>query len=1367
MNTTKMNLRSVFIWVILFLSITFNTHGIRSIRFSHLTNDNGLPANTIYAICQDYKGFYWIATKGGLCKYDGKNISIYDIETETGSRLFGAQIRHVFEDQQKRLWVVAHRAVNLYDREKDKFTFVGTEDLSKFRRVVYQDEKKNIYIGGPKLITYNESEKRLEPFGTTDEEMVGGIVSSITSDKNQQLWIGNLSGGLTCIDIENGKQSYFTYNSENDFALISNKIMSLYTDQKGNVWIGTEDSGVCYYDVKLKKFLRIKGFPKVCVRAFAEDSDGRMWIGTEDGLFIYDPETGRIIHHKQKYNDKYSLSDNAVYTIFRDRENNMLVGTYFGGINIFSNLYKQFYYYDFGYSENFLSGKAVRQIIGGKDGNLWIATEDGGLNYYDRSQEKFMHYNPDPNKNSISYNNVHSLLLDSKNNLWIGTYLGGLNKYDLNTKRFTHYTVDKYPNLIIDNIFAMIEDQDGEIWLATTKGLSVYNPQANRFRRFQPKIIGTKSIDHLFQDSDGYIWIATRTHGVYCYDKPLKNLQNFSHQPNGKGIPDNFVNYIYEDRNKNIWIATHEGGLCRYNKRDESFTIFTIEDGLPSNTIFSIIESDSGNLWLSTNNGLSCLDINNFSFSNYSVSEGLPNKQFNYNSAYKDKDGLLYFGTINGMIAFHPDNLQSTKNLAKVEISSFKIYGKIISPSDEDSPLSCNIEEIREIRLNSSQAKSFTFDFTVPSISHPNSTFYAIKLTSDKDWSYIGSQNHVTYANLPSGEYTLNIKAAFNNKWTGDEPVKSIKIIIEPPFWRSDLAYVIYMILIFIIAFFWYRFLKKRQMEKNLILSERLEKEKMKEINTLKLNFFTNISHELRTPLSLILLPLQSLLDKKAFKPAIQTKMKIVADNARRMNNLVEELMLFTKIETRQEKIRVKKGKLSDFILNISEGFKVLAEEKELDYQINITPSETEHWFAPSKVEKVVYNLLSNAFKYTTTGKIIIKAYFSTENQFTYLNLIVSDTGMGISQEQREQIFENYYQVNDFINSKPTGFGIGLALVREIVLLHKGSIEVKSELGKGSDFIVKLNVSGDAFDPDEKSDRDADAQFMEEYKFKIIDEALNNRQPNNTEFNENQHKQYKLLIVEDNLELLNLYADFFRTSYTIITAENGKDGFEKAKKNQPDVIVSDIMMPDMNGYELSRKIKTKIETSHIPLILITAKTGEEAKTEGYDCGADLYVEKPFHPTLMLKQISNLIATKENQKKLYLSNKIDVSDININERDMKIITNIEQYIVKNLDDSDLTLKKILKEVGIGRTILHVKLRNILGLSTTEFINNVRLKESLKFLKTGNNISEAAYASGFSTPNYYARCFRKFFGMSPNEYILMCIKEKENENKPVDS
>ncbi len=1357
-----MKAHSVLLALFLLIGYTINivAQVDRNLRFTHLTNDNGLPTNTIYSLCQDFKGFIWIATANGLCKYDGRSISVYEVEPTKGERKKGGIIRHVFEDKRHRLWVITHKGVNLYNRNKDNFNFVSVDSLNNFSRVIYQDDKGKIYMGGSGAFIYNEQTSKFDPFYVNQDETITAFITAITSDQKGQMWFGRMYGGLICADVENGKLTRYKHNDHNINSLISNKVTSLFTDHHGRIWIGTEDKGICYFDSSTNKFIRIEGFPQICVRTFAEDAEGNIWIGSENGLYIYLSDENKFINYKQNYNDKYSLNDNAIYTIFKDKENNMLVGTYFGGLNIFLNSFLQFTYYDCGYSDKYLSGKAVRQIIGDKKGNLWIATEDGGLNYYNKKEKSFEYFKPQQTGNCLSYHNVHSLLLDQKDNLWIGTYLGGLNKYNLKTQKFSHYIHPEYPDLLSNNIFTLLQDKDEEIWIGTTNGLFIYNPGKDQFRQFEKNIVGPKSINNLLEDSDGDIWIATRTNGIFRYNKSMQSLQSYSYQQDRSGIPDNFINYIFEDSRKNIWIGTLEGGLCKFNKTNESFTTYTIEDGLPSNTIYAITESSSGNLWLSTNNGLSCLDINKLFFVNYSISEGLPNKQFNYNSVYRADDGLLYFGTINGMIAFYPENLQMHHNIAQVEFTDFKIYGKSVTPDTIGSPLNKNIEEADEIYLNSEQAKSFSFEFTVPTVSHPNSTFFAYKLDTDREWNYIGNQNQLTYANLSEGKYTLTVKAVFNNKWDNKEPTRSIKIIVAPPFWRSDLAYLTYLILTGVLGTGLYLFIKKRQYEKSLILSERMEKKKMEEVNTLKLNFFTNISHELRTPLSLILIPLQSFLEKNVFSPEIRPKMKLVINNAMRMNILLDELMLFSKVETRQEKIRVKKGNLLNFLRSICEGFQMLADEKGLEYILKIENSEEDVWFAPVKVEKIIYNLLSNAFKYTDKGEIIVRALYEHKKDYTYLNFIVSDTGVGIAPDQQDKIFENYYQINDFVKSKKAGFGIGLALTRQLVLLHKGEIKVESEINKGSNFIVKLNITARAFSTDEISDKDADASFIEEYRYLPV-KYDNNAEKVETE-KKLSRKEYKLLVVEDNSELLSTYAEMFSDMYTVITAQNGKEGYQIAKKELPDIIISDVMMPEMNGFELAHKLKSRIETCHIPLILLTAKTGEEAQLEGYESGADIYVEKPFHPVLIQRQISNLIATKENQKKLFAANKMEVYEMKADDKDKELIANIEKLIIANLDNNEFSLNYLLKEIGIGRTLLHMKLKNIVGLSATEFINNIRLKESLKILATGKNVSEAAYATGFTSPNYYSRYFKRVFGISPNEYIANLHPPKKNEN-----
>ncbi|MDL2221135.1 response regulator [Parabacteroides sp. OttesenSCG-928-N08] len=1327
--------------LLLFLLSTGMTAGIdRNMRFTHLTNNEGLPCNTVYAICQDYKDFIWIGTKNGLCRYDGRTVSDYDIEIVGGRRLLNGQILQIFEDSKRRLWVVAQKGINLYDREKDRFIAVPADSTFVYRKTICEDKEGHIYVAGSGVVVYNEERHHFETLFSRQMEGLSGNITSMSVDAENRLWLGKAVNGLIRIDRKSGETIHYRRDPADMNSLISDRILGLYTDQQGFVWIGTLNRGVCRFDPATGKFEKPEAFPAILVRAFEEDSRGNVWMGTEEGLYIYSPQTGLLTNYKQNYNDRYSLNDNALYAIFRDREDNMLIGTYFGGVNIFLNTFRQLFHYDYGYTDRHLSGKAVRQIIGDRKDNLLIATEDGGLNYYNRTTDSFLHVKPEPGRNSLSYHNVHSLLIDSSGCLWIGTFQGGLNRYDPVSGRFTHYSVQNHPGLIVDNVFSLLEDRRGKIWVGTTAGLTVFDPKREEFQRFSVDVIGLAGIDHLCEDSSGNIWIATRSKGVFCYNETTDSLLNYS-----KELPDNFVNYILEDSRGMIWIATHEGGLSCYNRQEDSFTTLSVSDGLPSNTIFAIVESDAGQLWISTNNGLSCLDTEDYTFTNYSISEGLPNKQFNYNSAYKTSDGLLFFGTINGMIAFRPESLQTMGTVAEVKFQSLTVLGKVIRPGDESGLLQQNIDEVSEIRLSHEEAKSVTLNFTVPSINHPNSTFFALKFDGERDWSYLGIQHHVTYANLPPGEYTLNIKAVFNNRWSGDEPVRRLKLIVEPPFWQSPMAYLIYMGLLSLLFLLFYLFLRRRQEEKRLILAERLEKEKIQELNALKLSFFTNISHELRTPLSLILTPVQSFLERNLFAPEIKPRMKQVADNAQRMNNLIDELILFSKVEMKQEKIRLKRGDLLRFVETIGESFESLAEDKELEYELCVDSEEKEVWFAPLMVEKIVCNLLSNAFKYTEAGSVSLRAFIDEKDDFSYLNLIVRDTGIGIPIDKKQAIFENYYQVNEDARGEKKGFGIGLALTRELVELHKGTIRVESEPDKGSEFIVCINVSAPAFDPEEIAGQAMASTFDEKYAEQTEEQDVGLQQA----LEEENSKPYQLLLIEDNRELLTMYQELFRDSYRVLMAADAEEGLRIAKEQLPDLILSDVMMPGMSGLELAMRLKSMIETCHIPLVLLTARTGEQAQMEGYDSGADLYVEKPFHPALLYRQIANLIATKENQRRQYRANEIDIVEISANEKDKKLIANVEKAVLRHLDDSSFSVNDLLKELGIGRTLLHVKLKSMVGMSTTEFINKIRLTESIKLLKAGKNISEAAYATGFSSPNYYSRCFKKLFGVPPRE------------------
>ena len=1042
----------------------------------------------------------------------------------------------------------------------------------------------------------------------------------------------------------------------------------------------------------------------------------------------------------------------------------MIVGTYFGGINIHLESYEQFIVYAQTSSHYSLNGKVVRQISCDKTGNLWVATEEGGLNYFDRQSGTFRVFRHSPSGNSISSNNVHAVITDRDGDLWIGTYLGGINHYNHLSQRFTYYTRARYPALYSDNIFALLEDHSGHIWIGTTGGVVVFDKSTGKFERIRQDIFQGVSVEALFEDSRGNIWLGTRSRGAYKYsphDDVWENFDSTSEINDQTRKPAwDKVNNIFEDQEGYIWIATHYGGLIRIDNQTGEMISYYQEDGLPSNSIFGIAQDQNGYLWITTNKGLTQFDPKRQHFITYTTMDGLPNNQFNYNSGYRADDGILFFGTINGMISFNPDDISPYNAPPLIDVVGLLISGKKVYPGADNPILQQVINETEQIILPHSQASSFSFELASPSLLSSDNVSFSIKLKgADEEWVDLGRQRQITYANLPAGEYTFMARASYPFD-SGSSEIKTIKIKILPPFWKSNLAILIYLILFFLLSYIIFRIISAQQREKHQIMAERLESKKLKEVSQLKINFFSNISHELRTPLTLVMSPVQNILANPDLDPELRKKMLMVSNNAQRMQNLIDELVWLSKIESGQQRLRTKEGFIFRFIIEICQGFRFLAEDKGIHFSWDISIAKQPVYFDPSMVEKIIYNLLSNAFKYTPrNGEVKLTAEFVEKDNIQYVKIQVSDTGEGITAEDLPHIFDKYYQAKD--KSEKSGFGIGLNMVRQLTNAHKGHIDVVSTPGQGSAFTIYLNVDAASFSEAEKSSSPMDNRQIREYQYLPVEtlteteeEVQHDSTENHTLTEERQH----ILIVEDNRELLQYLDSIFSKDYQTTLCTDGAEGYTTALKVLPDLIISDVMMPEVDGLELCRMVKSSIELCHIPFILLTAKTGEENQLEGYDCGADEYLEKPFNPIKLHRKVHNLLVTLENHaRQLRTKATVTFDDSHLCSRDRQLLESIRSYILAHLSEENLSILDITRNIGIGRTLLHLKLRKLTGLSTTEFINKIKLEEATKMLQNDLNISEIAYATGFNSPNYFSRCFRRFYGKSPSKY-----RQQNNSN-----
>lgn len=1340
---------SIVFFIFFLVRSGLNLYGLSdNMQFRHFTINEGLPYSHVTVIKQDKKGYIWIGTRKGLYKYDGYNINALRTDTTSIYGINSYGTREICATKAGDMWVIMNDMLFRYAPERDMLEHVYIDDNLVWRFGESTDGRFFCLTEGDIFVLDSQRDKFIK-FTAGKPASDTSRIYEIATDNNNRLWtIGD--EGLSRIDLNNNNVVQYDVKQYFSKGRVI-RVREMLVDSQNNLWIGTFGDGVIFLNTKTGEFKQMNeqtGYDITIIRAMEEDDNHHLWIGGENGLRVIDIRTQEIVRSfRQDYYNPLGINDDAVYSIFKDQDRNLWFGTFFGGINILYNDHQQVNYYAPGNFPQNVSGKAVRQMI--EDGNyLWVATEDGGLNKFNKQTEKFSHIkHVRGSREGLSNNNVHALMKDRENNLWIGSFEGGINVMNMSTNNITRINTENTPALKSNMVFCFVQDEKGIIYIGTTAGLNLYDPRRKEFYVVDHPILSRKFIYNLMIDSEGNIWVSSRTDGLFCFDKQTKTIKHYSAGSHENALHDNTIMITYEDSFNNIWVGTNIGGLYLFNKETEEFKQFDV----PGMCVSAIIEDNNKMLWISTEKGLVRMNLLDFKMDHFTKEDGLRTDQFNYNSALKTAEGLLFFGTINGLISFNPELMGQKRIKPKVVLSKLFILGEEVVAGTQNSPLKTNLEETEKIQLDYRQANAFAIEYAAISYGHSKSIRYAVKMDGvDKDWNVLGDQRRVNYSKLPPGSYTFSVRAILNNNNWDEADVRSLLIIIKPPFYRSGWAYLIYIITLLAIAGLIFRFLSIRQQEKNQIQLERMERNKIEEINKTKMDFFTNVSHELKTPLTLILTPLQRIIERKTDAGVTKETMDVILRNAQRMTRIVDELMAFSKIEIGKEKLLLQKGNVLDFIRNISNMFTLLANEKEIEYKIMIEDNGEDVWFSIPNVEKIVYNLLSNSFKFTPAkGKISIQAsLIDSEDDKLLLLIEVTDNGIGISKENLDRIFENYFQADPHSNVR--GSGIGLSLTKRLVNLHKGNIEVQSSLENGSIFKVMIDVSEKSYSNDEKSQEIVDKEYLKNYNFITIEndvvEKVNTLMKN---FNESVKT---LLLVDDNEEMLKFMSDIFKPQYRILTAENGKVALDIARREYPDLVVSDVMMPVMNGFELCKKLKESFSTCHIPVILLTAKTGADDKLEGYEMGADYYIEKPFNAQILEKQVENIINTRDNNIQIFKDNpQNDISEIFSNERDSTFVKRLNKLIEENMNNPFFSVSEITKSLNISRSVLHVKCKNLLNTSVIDYIRELRMKHARDLLIKGRNISETAYAVGFSDPGYFTKVFKKQFNITPSEFV----------------
>ncbi|MFT0290277.1 two-component regulator propeller domain-containing protein [Bacteroides thetaiotaomicron] len=1320
------------------------------ITFSYISINEGLSQSTVFSIDQDKRGNMWFATYDGVNKYDGYAFTVYQHNEDDPNSIANDISRIVKTDSQGRVWIGTRDGLSRYDEEKDIFQNFFYEKNGKHLQVngIEEISPEQLLISTPEgLIMFDIKESKFidDSFSTAMHK----TIASTLYRQDDQIYIGTSTDGLYTYSIT---QKTF----EKVIPILGTKqIQAILQQSPTRIWVATEGAGLFLINPKtkeIKNYLHSPSNPKSIssnyIRSLAMDSQNRLWIGTFNDLNIYHEGTDSFASYSSNPVENGSLSQRSVRSIFMDSQGGMWLGTYFGGLNYYHPIRNRFKNIRNIPYKNSLSDNVVSCIVEDKDKNLWIGTNDGGLNLYNPITQRFTSYTlqEDESARGIGSNNIKAVYVDEKKSLvYIGTHAGGLSILHRNSGQVENFN-QRNSQLVNENVYAILPDGEGNLWLGTLSALVRFNPEQQSFTTIEKEKDGTpvvsKQITTLFRDSHKRLWIGGEE-GLSVFKQEGLDIQKASILP-VSNVTKLFTNCIYEASNGVIWVGTREGFYC-FNEKDKQIKRYNTTNGLPNNVVYGILEDSFGRLWLSTNRGISCFNPETEKFRNFTESDGLQSNQFNTASYCRTSVGQMYFGGINGITTFRPELLLDNPYTPPVVITKLQLFNKVVRPDDETGILTKNISETKSITLKSWQT-AFSIEFVVSNyISGQHNTF-AYKLEGyDKEWYYLTDSRTVSYSNLPQGTYQFLVKAANSDgKWN---PIPTaLEIIVLPIWYKTWWALLIFFatfagFITFVFRFFWMR----KSMEAQLEI-ERRDKEHQEEINQMKMRFFINISHELRTPLTLILTPLQEIINKISDRWT-RNQLEYIQRNANRLLHLVNQLMDYRRAELGVFELKAKKGNAHQLIQDNFLFYDKLARHKKITYTLHSELEDKEVLFDANYLELIVNNLLSNAFKYTESGQSIT---VTLKEENGWLLLQVSDTGIGIPINKQGKIFERFYQ----IESEHVGSGIGLSLVQRLIELHHGRIELDSEENKGSTFSVYLPQDLSVYKPSELASNNE--QNEEEQVYSTNSKAMyfiDTEKVENESVESGDKKRGTILIVEDNNEirryLNNGLADLFNT----LEAGNGEEALEKLKDNEVDVIVTDVMMPVMDGIKLCKNVKQNIRTCHIPVIILSAKTDIKDQMEGLQMGADDYIPKPFSLAILTTKIQNMMRTRRRMLDKYAKSlEVEPEKITFNAMDEALLKRAMAIVEKNMDNIEFSTDEFAREMNMSRSNLHLKLKAITGESTIDFIRKIRFNEAAKLLKDGRyTVAEVSTMVGFNTPSYFATSFKKYFGCLPTEYI----------------
>lgn len=1353
--------------VLLYLLIAIYAKGERY-YFSNLSLENGLSQITVDAIIQDSKGFIWFGTRNGLNRFDGYRFDIYQTDELDNTSISDNHVLCIVEDNKENLWIGTNNGLNKlniststfkrYFNEPDNANAIPHNTILSLH---YDKENQQLWVGTSTGLCLYDPEN--DSFTKLTNKYFDNTHIDVITQKGDKLYIGARHNGIVVYNIKDQTYNLYRHDKNNPHSIADDYTKALLVDSKDNLWVGTRNNGLSVLKKDSELFIaynQANGLSNNYVRCITETPDSNILVSTFNGLNVIHPQSGQIEQYTNYGSGQGNLSHYSVITTYFDNAQTLWVGTYAGGVCYYNKAGEKFRFYNPG------SQKSITGIVGPlieTDNKLFIATEGAGLLEMNKHTESFLYHKiVDDAGGSYEKNIIKSLCLDG-DRILCGTNLGTIYSFDLQTKKFTlaYHMASEHSIYYLGKTL----NDDLIIGGVIDKGLMLISKKdGSKINSFPVKgkpDISFPDVRCVCEIKKNVFLIGTRNKGLYYYDyeKQIVKIYKNTNTDHYQRIPNDYITCIYKDSKESIWIGTFGGGISLFNPEFGEFVTYNTKDGLQDNNICSILEDENKQLWISTLSGLSEFNRQTKTFKNYTRTNGIKIDEFTLHAGLKLANGEIIFSGSNGFILFDPCKIAFNTFVPPVVLRNLYINNEQILPGKNNTILTEPLDKQKKIELKYNES-NITIEYCALNFVFSDKNQYAYILEGfDHEWNQVGSRREAYYTNIPPGEYKFIVKGSNNdNLWNNDGTGILIKIL--PPLWKTWWAYSLYIIIFSAILFFIFRYFSEKKRLQNDIRLKQMEAKAQQEIHDARNRLFTNFSHELRTPLTLIMGPLEDVMEKEKLSSEGNRKIHLIQSNAHRLLRIVNNLMDFQKKESGTMVLKVSQHDFISFVRETIFHFEELAKSRDIRLQFLPIDATIPLWYDKNLMEKVFFNLLSNAFKNVPNGGEItisintlplnelkkqhsLKASSFSNSNISYLTGEIKDSGTGIAADELEKIFIPFYQVAQNEHSH-SGTGLGLSLSKSIIEMHHGTIWAESPENSGAVFRFIIPIGKEWFTPDEIVEESSDYHS-------IFTQKIDIPEPANTPDNK-QRKPHTLLIVEDNPDVRQYIVSNLSESYNIIEAVNGEEAIHKVINHLPDLIITDLMMPKMDGMEMSIKIKNDIRTSHIPIIMLTAKSMNDDIKEGYKIGADDYITKPFSAALLVVRVENMIRSRAKLKELYGKQfTLETLGVEAISLDEQFLQKLYAIMEKNISNPEFDLDKVSHEIGMSRTNLYRKIKSLTNLSPSEFIRNFRLSMGAKILKEAKlPVSEVYVAVGFNSHAYFSNCFKAFYGVTPTEY-----------------